>query len=967
MKHLYFVLILILATCCPSIAQQQSHCYSAETPPENGSVGGCNSIDFFSSYEDLPPIGIRVNIHWYAKPDGSNLTPIEGTQLAETLLGIANDQLANLPQNMELGNTGLPIAHVPNAKWHFELYSNPAENPDDIHGGVFYHPYQEIDGIDFTPTFKPYDDKTLNLHFIQDPTYDLNGDGTPSSAAGYALPYGHSVVMFNVTYFAGEPNMTNLNGKVLNHEVGHCLGLAHAQDCSNPCANIPGDLFPIRECDVEEIECQVGPTFSCDWDNGNNLMMSGNNCLALTPCQWTIAYNTLFRNKPYAIKEDLCAKIPIPISIENNQLEIWDEIKFVQSDVRVKSGGQLIIRCLSLFAPGVGIYVERGGRLIVDGGILSNLCLGEKWRGIDVWGNSIWAQPDPLLGILPPDRAGVAIFTNSAKVEMAEYGVYAGFRPLSNDPIQPQPSLNGGLVIVEDGSIFLKNNYGVYLPSYKPRLGTPLANRCVFNDAIFRENSVGITIGGTDGINISGCKISGFGGKGLTMWDSEVMVSNGSIFSNMLYGIEAFATHPYSTQLIVDGSGKSNTIQTNQVGIFIKSVDKGVGLLCKSNTIDANYTGIAIEGPSNYVIRGNLFNLNQIASIDIRHTSSIDSRAIACNRFEWGKCFEIYARGKNDKLIFDRNTFTQWTFENLINFYLTGDDAHPGSIGPAFLGLEENNPLYNCFGVTPANLVTAGNTEFFNYVSPSEANDCYTPRCDLDDAGCTNNFFFLNTPIPGIQASCSSNSPENSYTPLDEGNIGAQPPYRKLGYYIGKQDYPTANQLLNTLPLQTTGQIAYKMVQEINIARLTVDGFQLSNEQASLLENIRDQNNPEVSPYADGLLKTLNREAPDWQPATCVIVPPQAAQRDEDGIEAQKGRIAMLHPIPADAYLAVTLDVEAEYHLILTDLQGRVCLSQNGNGQNARLQTDLLPSGLYFLHIEQLGVKPQTVKVVIQH
>ncbi len=80
------------------------------------------------------------------------------------------------------------------------------------------------------------------------------------------------------------------------------------------------------------------------------------------------------------------------ITISNAENIIWDYSRQVRSNVLVKSGGKLTIRCDVGFPENANITVEKEGQLIVDGARLYNNCDGEHWQGITVEGDDDLTQ-----------------------------------------------------------------------------------------------------------------------------------------------------------------------------------------------------------------------------------------------------------------------------------------------------------------------------------------------------------------------------------------------------------------------------------------------------------------------------------------------------------------------------------------------------------------------------------------------
>jgi hypothetical protein len=71
---------------------------------------------------------------------------------------------------------------------------------------------------------------------------------------------------------------------------------------------------------------------------------------------------------------------------------IWDKDHEVFGDIKVQNGSQLTIQNSTIKLPeGKKIVIERGGKIIINGGKITNSC-GNIWSGIEVHGNSNVAQ-----------------------------------------------------------------------------------------------------------------------------------------------------------------------------------------------------------------------------------------------------------------------------------------------------------------------------------------------------------------------------------------------------------------------------------------------------------------------------------------------------------------------------------------------------------------------------------------------
>jgi hypothetical protein len=66
---------------------------------------------------------------------------------------------------------------------------------------------------------------------------------------------------------------------------------------------------------------------------------------------------------------------------------IWNDSIYIGHTVFVDSGACLTIHSVALFSSRANIVVKEGGKLIIDGGTLTNGCPYELWGGIEAWGS----------------------------------------------------------------------------------------------------------------------------------------------------------------------------------------------------------------------------------------------------------------------------------------------------------------------------------------------------------------------------------------------------------------------------------------------------------------------------------------------------------------------------------------------------------------------------------------------------
>ena len=96
------------------------------------------------------------------------------------------------------------------------------------------------------------------------------------------------------------------------------------------------------------------------------------------------------------------------------------------------------------------IIVQRGAKLIVDGGRITNLFEDKYWRGIIVHGNATKEQPN-VDDVLEPDDSGVVYITNS-QIVFAEQAIRASGEGVLS--YAEQKARWGGLIVAEDSQFY---------------------------------------------------------------------------------------------------------------------------------------------------------------------------------------------------------------------------------------------------------------------------------------------------------------------------------------------------------------------------------------------------------------------------------------------------------------------------------------------------------------------------------
>lgn len=495
--------------------------------------------------------------------------------------------------------------------------------------------------------------KILNHHFLNNPDakefvncFIVNN----ISAGGFASSYNGIPYIMSTGRKEGnmDENTTWIGrywywGLHLPHEVGHILKLCHTYSGSN-CTESMSDIDYLSDVfftpNHYEQPCPISNNEKDPWlyqnDFCTNNLMSGNpESFFISPLQAGRMHRSLrlenIRNFAYgySLKKHYIS-----------QHEVWDFTYKSYNDIVIKSGASLTINCKLEMVSESRIIVEKGGKLILDGGIITSAKSSGKynndfWQGIQVYG-TINKNQFPESN---PTHQGLLIIKNGGTIENAHLAV-------SNWKEDDFSSIGG--VIQATDAIFRNNRRDVAFMSYqnystsytsKYRNLSYFRNTDFITDDNFIEKGLAIqshvTMWKVDGITFTNCHFSNeitsnknnstAPNRGIYSIDAGYKVLAGctttqpigqqcptanllkSSFSGLGTAIEATGASTSETVVI-----QQATFEDNVWGVVIDELDN---VSVNRNDIevgDANYTlflplgvGVMVSNSTGYIVEEN--------------------------------------------------------------------------------------------------------------------------------------------------------------------------------------------------------------------------------------------------------------------------------------------------------------------------------------------------------------------------
>ncbi|HEY9115262.1 MAG TPA: T9SS type A sorting domain-containing protein [Bacteroidales bacterium] len=195
--------------------------------------------------------------------------------------------------------------------------------------------------------------------------------------------------------------------------------------------------------------------------------------------------------------------------LETNETIYSPITNIFYGDVIIPPGLTLTVEGTLKMGAGCRIIVERGGKLVVDGGIITNAC-PDMWKGIEVWGTGWQEQSAPYQGIVD--------LKNDALIEHAEIAI-STIKIDENKPGGYDSDYSGGMIFANN-TVFSDNaqdikfyeypfsSVGMVTPDYP---SSSIFTKCTFkssddlyffNKTEFRKH---VQLTGIKGVTFEGC------------------------------------------------------------------------------------------------------------------------------------------------------------------------------------------------------------------------------------------------------------------------------------------------------------------------------------------------------------------------------------------------------------------------------------------------------------------------------
>lgn len=223
---------------------------------------------------------------------------------------------------------------------------------------------------DIIQKYKVGDDSILNIFVMPHHPDSVASVTYKAHSSGIAL--GNNIKVAGIYENGGE---SWRYATLINHEIGHVLGLKHSWIRRDGCDDTPSH----NNC-----YDSFGKS-PCDGLASNNMMDYNNSQMAITPCQLGIIhrnFSDLESRQRKLLVEDWCRLDTLESIIITDSIN-WKGDKDSHHNILIEKGGKLSVYCRLSMPENSSITVMPGGELYLYNTHLHNDC-GYKWNGIQL-------------------------------------------------------------------------------------------------------------------------------------------------------------------------------------------------------------------------------------------------------------------------------------------------------------------------------------------------------------------------------------------------------------------------------------------------------------------------------------------------------------------------------------------------------------------------------------------------------